>query len=262
MVYKYQVTPAMPYGLLEEFAVTNYIDFSKLGSGEIKLRTWKYFCGENMVTLTFGLDAYEEENMGIQEVAMEFYDNQGVAAVYHIENKASYSGQFTEIIPLNGSTRKSNMNATNGDTTYIHCGTTLDRYTDGCLVWDGTIEAGNPAFPTDPDVNPLTDNVTHEPIYYMNDCGTLYYGMLYLVKIIVKYCPIDVLGNYDTSNDSNFRIFYRWMWTTTMYNDNYYQVEDFNELPFELTLDANLKYETTSDYYYATFDYDSPENLM
>jgi len=129
----------MPYGLLSEFAVTNYIDFSKLGSGEIKLRTWKYFCGENIITLTFGLDAYEEENMGIQEVAMEFYDNQGVAAVYHIENKASYSGQFTEIIPLNGSTRKSNMNATNGDKTYVHCGATLDRYIDGCLVWNGTV---------------------------------------------------------------------------------------------------------------------------
>jgi len=115
---------------------------------------------------------------------------------------------------------------------------------------------------TDVDVNPLTDDTTGEPIYYMNDCGTLYYGMLYLVKIIVKYCPIDVLGNYDTSNENNFRIFYRWMWTTTMYNDNYYQVEDFNELPFELTLDANLKYETTSDYYYSTFDYDSPANVM
>jgi hypothetical protein len=115
---------------------------------------------------------------------------------------------------------------------------------------------------TDPNLNPLIDNTTGEPIYYMNDCGTLYYGMLYLVKIIVKYCPIDVLGNYDTSNESNFRIFYRWMWTTTMYNDNYYQVEDFNELPFELTLDANLKYETTSDYYYSTFDYNSPANVM
>ena len=50
------------------------------------------------------MDAYSEENMGIAEVVLEFYDNQGMAAAFYLSNKESYSGQFTEVIPLNGYT--------------------------------------------------------------------------------------------------------------------------------------------------------------
>ena len=111
MVYKYTVTPAMPYGLLDEYSITNYIDFSKIGTGSIELNTWKYFVGENYLTLTLGLEAYIEDNMGISEIAIEFIDNQGVAATYHITGKASYSGQFIEVIPLNVATSKNNLNS-------------------------------------------------------------------------------------------------------------------------------------------------------
>jgi len=93
----------MPYGLLSEYAIEGYIDFSKVGSGAIDLNIWKYFIGENSCTLTIGMDAYVEDNMGIEAVVLEFYDNQGFAAAYHITDKESYSGQFTEVIPLNGS---------------------------------------------------------------------------------------------------------------------------------------------------------------
>jgi len=94
----------MPYGLLREYSIDGYIDFSKIGTGAIDLKAWKYFNGENVSTLTIGMDAYVEDNMGIQSVVLEFYDNQGLAAAYHITDKVSYSGQFTEMIPLNGST--------------------------------------------------------------------------------------------------------------------------------------------------------------
>jgi hypothetical protein len=92
----------MDYGLLREYAVEGYIDFSKIGTGAIDLTHWKYYNTENISTLTLGLDAYVEENKGIAEVALEFYDNQGYAATYHIRNRESYSGIFTEVIPLNG----------------------------------------------------------------------------------------------------------------------------------------------------------------
>jgi len=99
----------MPYGYLREYSIEGYIDFSKIGTGAIDLTAWKYFVGENAANLTIGMDAYLEENMGVDEIVLEFYDNQGIAAAYHISDKEYYSGQFTEIIPLNGSTSSYKM---------------------------------------------------------------------------------------------------------------------------------------------------------
>lgn len=263
MVYKYTVTPAMPYGLLDEYSITNYIDFSKIGTGSIELNTWKYFVGENSLTLTLGLEAYIEDNMGISEIAIEFIDNQGVAAIYHITGKASYSGQFTEVIPLNGATSKNNLNSLNNyrGTTWnytngicVHCGQQLTEYQEGCV----TFKNNKPVIAT------LENTVTEtgEPTYYLNDAGIIYFGMLYLAKITVKYCPKDALDNLDDSDSTRFKTFNRWLWTTTMFNDQYYQVKDFNDLQLTLTYDIGAKYESNKNYYYKKIDYISPETSV
>lgn len=268
MVYKYTVTPAMPYGLLDEYSITNYIDFSKIGTGSIELNTWKYFVGENSLTLTLGLEAYVEDNMGISEIAIEFIDNQGVAAIYHITGKASYSGQFTEVIPLNGATSKNNLNSLNTyrGTTWnytngicIHCGQQLTEYQEGCV----TFKDNKPVIATSPEntVTETGENI-EEPAYYLNDAGIIYFGMLYLAKITVKYCPKDALDNLDDSDSTRFKTFNRWLWTTTMFNDQYYQVKDFNDLQLTLTYDIGAKYESNKNYYYKKIDYISPETSV
>lgn len=263
MVYKYTVTPAMPYGLLDEYSVTNYIDFSKIGTGSIELNTWKYFVGENSLTLTLGLEAYVEDNMGISEIAIEFIDNQGVAAIYHITGKASYSGQFTEVIPLNGATSKNNLNSLNTyrGTTWnytngicVHCGQQLTEYQEGCVTFS-TIE-GDKSKPI------IAVSKEEDKNYYMNDAGIIYFGMLYLAKITVKYCPKDALDNLDDSDSTRFKTFNRWLWTTTMFNDQYYQVKDFNDLQLTLTYDIGAKYESNKNYYYKKIDYISPETSV
>lgn len=265
MVYKYTITPAMPYGLLDEYSITNYIDFSKIGTGSIELNTWKYFVGENSLTLTLGLEAYVEDNMGISEIAIEFIDNQGVAAIYHITGKASYSGQFTEVIPLNGATSKNNLNSLNNYRAdkwnytkgiCVHCGQQLTEYQEGCVIF----ENDKPKIATSPE-NTVTETKEkiEEPIYYLNDAGIIYFGMLYLAKITVKYCPKDALDNLDDSNDTRFKTFNRWLWTTTMFNDQYYQVKDFNDLQLTLTYDIGAKYESNKNYFYKKINYVSPE---
>lgn len=262
MVYKYTVTPAMPYGLLDEYSITNYIDFSKIGTGSIELNTWKYFVGENSLTLTLGLEAYVEDNMGISEIAIEFIDNQGIAAIYHITGKASYSGQFTEVIPLNGATSKSSLNSLNNyrGTTWnyangvcVHCGQQLTEYQEGCVTFSTVEKEGDKSKPI------IAASKEEGKNYYMNDAGIIYFGMLYLAKITVKYCPKDALDNLDDSNDSRFKTFNRWLWTTTMFNDQYYQVKDFNDLQLTLTYDIGAKYESNKNYFYKKINYVSPE---
>ena len=265
MVYKYTVTPAMPYGLLDEYSITNYIDFSKIGTGSIELNTWKYFVGENSLTLTLGLETYVEDNMGISEIAIEFIDNQGVAAIYHITGKASYSGQFTEVIPLNGATSKSNLNSLNNyrGTTWnytngicVHCGQQLTEYQEGCVIF----KDNKPTIVTSLE-NTITETgeKIEESAYYLNDAGIIYFGMLYLAKITVKYCPKDALDNLDDSDSTRFKTFNRWLWTTTMFNDQYYQVKDFNDLQLTLTYDVGAKYESNKNYLYKKINYISPE---
>jgi len=79
--------------------------------------------------------------------------------------------------------------------------------------------------------------------------------MLYLVKIVVKYCPINALGEFDTSDEGNYKHFYRWMWTNTMFNQYYHTVTDFNDIQLELTLNVFPTYELTDSYYFGQFEY-------
>lgn len=247
LIYHYEITPAMPYGLLREYSIDGYIDFSKIGTGAIDLKAWKYFNGENISTLTIGMDAYVEDNMGIQSVVLEFYDNQGMAAAYHITGKSSYSGQFTEMIPLNSSTstyKLQNIDAEGNK--HLHLGPEAHEGDTNLVRYD----INNRKIVKTDWVN---DGSCH-----IDDCGTIYSNMLYLVKIIVKYCPINALGEFDTSDSTNYKHFYRWMWTNTMFNQYYHNITDFNDIQLELTLDVFPKYELTNSYYYGQFEYNSP----
>lgn len=245
LIYHYEITPAMPYGLLREYSIDGYIDFSKIGTGAIDLKAWKYFNGENVSTLTIGMDAYVEDNMGIQSVILEFYDNQGMAAAYHITGKSSYSGQFTEMIPLNGSTNTYKLQNIDAEgNKHLHLGPEAHEGDTNLVKFNGEKIV---------ETDWVNDGSCH-----IDDCGTIYSNMLYLVKIIVKYCPINALGEFDTSDSTNYKHFYRWMWTNTMFNQYYHNITDFNDIQLELTLDIFPTYELTNSYYYGQFEYNSP----
>ena len=245
LIYHYEITPAMPYGLLREYSIDGYIDFSKIGTGAIDLKAWKYFNGENVSTLTIGMDTYVEDNMGIQSVILEFYDNQGMAAAYHITGKSSYSGQFTEMIPLNGSTNTYKLQNIDAEgNKHLHLGPEAHEGDTNLVKFDGS--------------KIVKTNWVNDGSCHIDDCGTIYSNMLYLVKIIVKYCPINALGEFDTSDSTNYKHFYRWMWTNTMFNQYYHNITDFNDIQLELTLDVFPTYELTSSYYYGQFEYSSP----
>lgn len=234
-IYHYKATPVMTYGDLDVYEQEGYIDFSKINSGNIELTNWRYFNGENLSTIQLGLDCYVEEGKGIEEVVLEFCDNQGIAAAYHINNRVSYSGVMPLNIQLNQAGILTNIDS-DGNTIY-HAGTVLDEATDDSVylqVSDGKAHKDKP------------DNGTLNKEYYActNDAGIIYSNMLYLVKITVKYTTKDILGNYNSLYTSEHRTFYRWLWTNTSFNQYYTTLKDYNDQKLTLNLDIAPTYDS------------------
>lgn len=255
LIYYYELTPAMPYGLLREFSQDGYIDFKKIGTKSIKLNSWKYYNYENTSTLTWGLEAYTEPNKGISEVVFLFYDNQGLAAAYHNSGKISYNGKFTEYFTLNTSGTNYKLNSKNEkNETFYHKGEKVSK---------ASATISNTYLDSNGKVTSI-DNMKDDEYYYLNDAGTIYSNCLYLVKIIVKYCSVGVLDEYIEDQESYIED-YRWYWTNTMFNDYYYSTQDFKGLQFSLNLDCQAVFETVKSKweikqvnYHADDDFSSP----
>lgn len=253
LIYHYNIAPAMPYGILEEFTQEGYIDFSKVGSGEINLVGWKYYNTENLSTLNIGLEAYPEANKGISEIVLEFYDNQGKAAAYHISDRSSYSGNFTEYIPLNGVTQNYKLNNIDADNKpIIHAGTLANLQTDTNLVFKVGSRyyklhrnGENYYYVNDAGNQVTIDAETNSNSIYTDDSGVIYSGILYLVKITIKYCAKDAMGQYVDSDDSSFKYEWRWYWTNTLLNNQYFEYTDFNDIKPALDLDVSAQYLST-----------------
>lgn len=227
MIWNYAVAPVMPYGVLDHLEIAGNIDFSKLGTGLIDLIAWRYYNSGNVSTLTWGLDAYAEPNKGIAEVVFDFFDNQGCAASYHIAGKTSYAGTFTEQIVLDQQNSSYRLNSVDAQgKSYIHAGV---EDPEGTVY----LTSGN---------KPTTAKTAYGP--YKNDAGTLYPNILYLVKITVKYCPKDIIGNFNTDNTSGYKTFYRWYWTNGLFNEMYYNTADFSTLQPRLGLDFSATFNT------------------
>lgn len=277
LILSFKVAPMMEYGVLSDLVQTHYIDFSKIGSGEINLEGYRYYIGENLCTLQIDSSIYPEDNKGVAEIEVQFYDNQGLCAKYFINNLVSYSGIITEYIPLNGNSSNYKLSKQDGKKLIPHAG---QMFTDGKIPEnvDTTLSYVylNTEIEEDTRLEPVEVTYNKEnkkfykdnkeavtigptsPIFY-NDAGTLYSNMLYAVKIIYKYTSKNVLGEYNTEDGKQFKFEWRWLWTNTMFNQYYYNVKDFKDNQFELTLDIGAQY-------YANFKtkditgYEGPQN--
>ncbi len=243
LIYNYTLTPAMPYGKLDDLAVSGYIDFNKIGTNYFDLTQWRYYNYDNTIQLTLGLETYTEPNRKVQEVIIEFYDNQGLAAAYHLNNKNSYSGQFSDILTLNSKDTK--LNAINKDG--------VEQTHPGILV-------------NDPGENPEEKYVKIEQTddqgniisttWYENDAGVLHSNWLYLAKIYIKSSYVDSNGIY--LGNADYKVFERWVWTNTLFNEYYYNTLDFVDLKPSLAFDVGGSYSTVEDKWdWQSFTYDT-----
>lgn len=248
--YHYKVCPAMPYGMLEEYTIDDVIQLDKLGTTNIQVKDWRYYVYSNLLTLTWGLDAYTEPGKEISEIILEFYDNCGICAAYHANNYNSYNGTFTVNIPLDVKNQTLNNKTWEGEN-FVHLGKMLIGNIE-------TDDLGNkiPVYTkidnqyTTYKYNKEIIGYSYEShtqkkgnnIYFNDDSGTLYSNLLYLVKIIVKVENKLSTGEYIYNNKP--LIFYRWLWTNNMLNDFYQKVTDFDYIQPSLNLDLNCTYNT------------------
>lgn len=238
-IYHYIVQPWMCYGALKQYQCEGYIDFSKINSGELNLTQWRYFIGENIANIQLGLDCYEEENMGIKEVVLEFCDHQGVAATYFLRDRTSYSGVFPINASLNQIGTLSNIGSDGKQ--FYHAGSESEK---GEVILD-----------TDGKASHQSDKNDTSSKLYSDDAGVLYSNMLYAVRITIKYCTKDVLGNYNEADESKYKVFYRWLWTNTLLNSYYLTSKDFDNITPQLNLDVTTNY--TSNLSNKTVNYQS-----
>ena len=250
-IYNFAVVPAMEFGRLDYLKVPLTIDFNKIGTGEVILNTWKYYNSEESSMLTFGIETYPKPGFEVKYITMDFFDNTGHTMQYLLDGRNSYNGTFTEHFSLNGknsNTRMSRYKVINNeninwekapsewDTEIIeHTGIEVDKQ---------TAEEG---FSDDY----IISEEGEEQKYYENDAGIIYSGILYGVKIQVyqTYKKDMNASNEDMTANMTTDTHYRWFWTNTMYNEYYYNTEDFNSLKFELVLNSEAIFATVPQSY-------------
>ena len=70
-ILRYTFTPCMNWGPISYLSVSGSVDLNKLGTGYIGLSSWRYYKQDSKISLTWGLDVYEEDGYNVTGVSME-----------------------------------------------------------------------------------------------------------------------------------------------------------------------------------------------
>ena len=105
-IREYEFTPTMQYGdkqvLLEGLKVKGTINLSNLGTGIINLTTWRYYCTNNSITLTWGFEMYLKPKEEVQSLEFKFHNVKTNSVItYSPTKRYNYNGVFTDIITDN-----------------------------------------------------------------------------------------------------------------------------------------------------------------
>lgn len=258
-IYNMSIVPTMGkiedgntilYGKLDHLAINLTIDFNKIGSGISELNTWKYHNSDNTSVFTFGLFSDPKPGYEIKFVQIDFYDNQGHVAQYLLNDKKSYNGIFTEYFTLNSVGSNTRLSRYKLKTNNLQTKQVIKNTNDLQVeiikhkAEEISEDEKNRLSEDDYVEERYTEEGSTEEIckYYRNDAGTLYSNALYAAKITIWQATKS--GN----QWDNSQVFYRWYWTNTMFNDNYYDTQDFDILPFNLALDSKTAFATTENY--------------
>lgn len=198
------VSPMMPFGTLDYLKQSFTINVDKLGSGDIDLKGYKYYWEEENIALNWSLECYPERNKSVKSVTFNFYEyNENVKAWIENENNTQYIDDYALWYDVNEDTYALLENA-NDEAEEITDNVTMTPYSgdpDATFVKDNLSSySGNFSYP-----------ISQSTIGLNN-------GSLYLVEIIVNY------------NDEKYIYYYRFMYTSNIFNNQYYKVDDYKDL--------------------------------
>lgn len=234
--YDYTIVPCMNYGKLQHLSISNTVDFGKLHAfNQSDFTVWKYRIDDNQLRLTFGADIYDTyETNKVDGLILEFYDCWGFAGSIEITDKKSYSGIFTKIIPLN-SLQAIKKKYVTGKNEYS------ENFIHNINIKNKNSKKENVLNLNDKEVvySDIGWSYKDSDDVIENDCGTLYSNIVYGVK---TYLRRTTDKGYEFIPKKQF-----FLYTLPIYNDYYYNVNDFSNLTYpELNLILTYKLEDSS----------------
>ena len=97
----FKLTPAMEFGALPTFELSQNINFAQIGSGRMFIDEWRYFKQDDSLILTYGFQDYPKPFYKTFEVSLHFMTLDSFQSenpdIFQIKNigKISYAGSFT-----------------------------------------------------------------------------------------------------------------------------------------------------------------------
>lgn len=198
------IMPVMPYGIIKWLERNIRINISKLGTGEISLIQYKYFVGDQNIQFNYGLEAYPELNKQVKGVTISFYE---------------IDDSIQDNLILNWPIDTSRVIAIKNEETNS---------------WESSWEKGS--------IN--TPNLSNAKYVIENNGQASYSGYfsekfsrdnldlnyIYLTEISINY-----------NNEKNIK-YYRIFYNSDIFNDYYYNVDDFKDIKLEEVVSNNIKY--------------------
>ena len=193
---KYKIIPYTQLGACEALARTGIVNFSLFGTGNIILNEWRYYVDNNKIRINYGLDTNLLEGESIKEVSFEFFD------IYY---NTIYKNKF-----ICGSTINGNYNGNYTETLNLPYDLNYkDTYSS---------DMSNKDYIANSVVGIKT--IKNNPRKYTLKSNELLKNNLYCVKITVTTTGLNT-GN-------QIRTFYRFLWTTGYFNEEYIKNEESN----------------------------------
>lgn len=207
------IMPLMPFGILQWMEQNISINLSKLGTGSVDLVQYKYYVEDELVQLSWGLEAYPERNKSINNVTFNFY---------------KLNSDILESIKNSGQKIDNNR----------LCNNKWQEYNETKQDWTDSEEESNLSLG-----NPVKSIINEGQSSYSGfftekfSKKDLIENYVYLVEISIDYNKEKTIKYY--------RIFYN----SSMFNDYYYKdnYSDFKEIVLDDELQKQIQYTLKMD---------------
>lgn len=214
-----EVSPCMPFGVIDYLKQSFTIDLEKIGSGEFNLNKYQYYNTNETWTIDLGFENYPEEGHEFRDLTVSFYEL----------NDTIYKQL------IKGTT---NSYEYNGGSVFDNCNTTFN---DGQEIWANKKEA----LPN----NIKCDLTLTDPVLEYNISGvingnyTIQANALSNTNVYIVKINFDYYNNQDNSSDSFS--YYRLFYSSDIFN-NKRDILDYGQIKYGDLIQINTSCSTSN----------------